>query len=209
MSISALNKAALESEHSSRIYFLFLDLAIEPFRACTGVRTYTTLGFDWLGIGEISGISDIADAADIAARQVTITASGVDPWITEPVLSRTNYKGRSAVIYRGLLDADNDLVDDPWIIWQGRMDVGSMVRDDQTNAAQIVCEPLAARLLRANVSRYSDQDHQIRFPGDKFYEFLPEMEKKDANWGGQRIAPATSGVGGTRGGGFTGQRRLF
>ena len=209
MSISALNQAALESEHSSRIYFLFLDLAIDPFRACTGVRTYTTLGFDWLGIGEIAGISDIADAADIAARQVTISASGVDPWITEPVLSRTNYKGRAAVIYRGMLDAENNLIDDPWIIWQGRMDVGSMVWEDNYTA-QIVCEPLAARLLRPNISRYSDEDHQIRHPGDKFFEFLPQMEKKDANWGGQRIAPATSGVGGAGGFGIDpAWRRLF
>lgn len=196
MTISASNQAALEAEHASRIHFLFLDFAIEPFYACTGVRTYTTLGQDWLGIGEISGISDIAEGADAAARPVTITASGVDSWITEPVLSRTNYKGRSAIVYRGQLDANRDLIDDPWPIWTGRMDVGSMQWDEEVYLANIVCEPLAARLLRANVSRYSDQDHQIRHPGDKFFEFLAQMEKKDVVWGGQRVAPSRGGAGG-------------
>jgi len=201
MPISALNQAALEAEHSGRIYFLFLDFAIEPFYACTGNRTYTWGGHDWLGLGEISGISEIAEAADIAARQVTITASGVDAYIVEPVLSRTNYKGKQAMIYRGLLDSNYDLIDDPILRWVGRMDVGSMYWDE-TYASQVVCEPLAARLLRPNVSRYSDEDHQLRYPGDKFYEFLPQMEKKDVTWGGQVVAPSVGGGGGgSRGGG--------
>jgi hypothetical protein len=57
------------------------------------------------------------------------------------------------------------------------------------------CEPIAARLLRPNISRYSDQDHQLRYPGDKFYEYLPQMEAKDAMWGGARIMPGGGGTG--------------
>lgn len=199
MSLSTLNKAAAEAEHSARIYFLFLDLTGDPLRACTGTRTYAFDSENWLGIGEISGISDIAEAADVAARPVTITLSGVDAWITEPVLSRVNYKGRAAKIYRGFLNADETLIDDPDIVWSGRMDVGSMMYDE-TYAAQMTCEPLAARLLRPNISRYSDEDHQLRHSGDKFYEFMAQMEKKDVTWGGQRVAPAT----GATSGGFTG-----
>ena len=191
MTFTGLNKAVLETDHAGRIYFLFLDLVGDPFYACTGTRTYTFNSQDWLGIGEIAGISDIADAADVAARPVTITMSGVDAWITEPVLSRVNYKGRSAIIYRGVMDYDETLVDDPEIIWSGRMDVGSMVYDQGTAMAQMVCEPLASRLLRANLSRYSDEDHQTRNSGDRFYEYLPQMEKKDVTWGGMRISPAT------------------
>ena len=201
MSLSALNKAAAESEHSGRIYFLFLDLAGDPFYACTGTRTYSFDSQSWLGIGEIAGISDIADAADVAARPVTITLSGVDAWITEPVLSRVNYKGRSAVIYRGWLDSEEVLIDDPDIIWSGRMDVGSMMLDEGTAMAQMTCEPLAARLLRPNISRYSDEDHQLRHPGDKFFEFLPQMEKKDVTWGGARVGITRWGGGGLGGGG--------
>jgi len=55
----------------------------------------------------------------------------------------------------------------------------------------VSCEPLAARLLRPNVSRYSDQDHQMRHPGDKFFEFLAQMENKDVTWGGQRVSPGS------------------
>lgn len=192
--VSASNIAALEAVHSARIYFLLLDFTGTPFRACTGNRTYSFDGNNYLGIGEIAGISDIVDTADVAARPVTIVLSGVDAAIVDPVMSRTNYKGRSAVIWRGLLDSDTDLIDDPFIIWQGRMDVGSMLRDKEY-VAQIVCEPLSARLLRENISRYSDQDHQLRHPGDKFFEFLSEMEKKDVIWGGHRVNPSGSGLG--------------
>jgi hypothetical protein len=77
------------------------------------------------------------------------------------------------------------------------MDVGSMVMDKEF-VAQVTCEPLPALLLRANISRYSDEDHQTRHPGDKFYEFLTQMEKKDVVWGGSRVSPSTSS--GTTGG---------
>ena len=200
MSISALNKAELESEHSNRIYFIHLDFAVSPFRACTGVRDYVWGGFTWYGVGDIQGISVIADMADIAARPVTVTLTGVDSYVVDPVQSRTNYKNLSAVIYRGLLDSDHNLVDDPFVTWSGRMDVGSMLRDDDYTA-QMVCEPLAARLLRPNISRYSDEDHQLRHSGDKFFEFLPQMEKKDVTWGGQRVAPTRGAGGGSRGSG--------
>ena len=195
--VSSLNKAALEAEHSARIYFIHLDFAVSPFYACTGARDYVFNSITWNGVGDISGISDVADAADAAARPLTVTLTGVDTYVTDPVQSRTNYKGRAATVYRGLLDSNFDLIDDPFKIWIGRMDVGTMLRDDDY-VAQMVCEPLAARLLRPNISRYSDEDHQLRSAGDKFFEFLPQMEKKDVTWGGKRISPTTGGSGGYR-----------
>jgi len=193
--ISTANLAELDSVHSGRIYFVALDFTGDAFFACTGTRSYTFGGDTYLGIGEIAGISEVVEASDAAARSITMTLSGVDAAITEPVLSRTNYKNRSAIVYRGLLDENEDLVDDPFIVWQGRMDVGSMSLGE-TQTAQMVSEPKAAQLLRANISRYSDQDHQERHSGDKFFEFLPQLEKKDVTWGGQRIMPFTGAGGG-------------
>ena len=192
--VSAANKTALEAEHSARIWFLFLDFSGDPFYACTGNRTYVFDGNNYLGVGEIAGISDIADTTDVAARPVTITLSGVDAPLRTHILNRQNYKGRSAQIHRGLMDSNFDLIDDPFIVWSGRMDVASMLYD-QEKIAQIVCEPLATRLLRPNISRYSDEDHQLRHAGDKFFEFLAQMEKKDVTWGGDRVAPTVGGFG--------------
>ncbi len=208
MSRSATNKTELESVHSRPIQFVFHDFSVSPFRACTGVRDYVWGGYTWYGVGDIQGISAIADMADIAARPVTTTLTGVDSYVVDPVQSRTNYKNRSTVLYEGFLDSDFDLVDDPDVIWAGRMDVGSMLRDD-TYTAQIVSEPLAARLLRPNISRYSDEDHQLRYSGDKFYEFLPQMEKKDVTWGGQRVAPSIASAGSPPVGFWPRMRRQF
>ncbi len=208
--VSALNKAELESAHSRRIYFIYLNFAVSPFYACTGDRDYVWNSITWNGVGDISGISDIADAADSAARPVTITLTGVDAYVTDPIQSRTNYKGRAAMIYRGFLDSNDDLVDTPETRFSGLMDVGTMIRDENY-VAQIVCEPIAARYLRAHISRYSDEDHQLRNPGDKFYEFQPQMEAKDVTWGGKRISPAAGWSGGSGGpiGPGRGFRRIF
>lgn len=199
MTISALNLAELNSEHNRPIYFLFMDLAGDPLYACTGVRSYTFNAQTWLGIGEIAGISEVAEIADVAARNLTLTLSGVDAWIVEPLRSRTNYKGRSVILYRGFLDADGELVDDPFVAWSGRMDVGTVMYDFGTAQAEMVCEPLAARLLRDNISRYSDEDHRLRHPADTFFIYLPQMEKKDVVWGASRVSPQGGGSVGSMG----------
>lgn len=193
MTLSASNLAALQADHSARIYFIFLDLANDPFYACTGTKPYSFNAQTWLGIGEINGIGDVAHASDAAARQLVLTLSGVDAYITEPLLNRSNYKGRKAEIYRGLLDENEDLIDDPWIIWDGRMDVGSVTLEQGTAVARMTCEPSAARLLRPNVSRYADEDHKLRHGTDDFFNLLPEMIKKDVLWGGARVIPGTAG----------------
>lgn len=198
MSISTNNLNELLKSHSRPIHFIFLDFAGDPLYACTGTKSYSFDGQTWLGIGEVAGISDVAEMADAAARGVSFTLSGVDSWIVTPALNRQNYKYRAAKIYRGQLDANEDLVDDPWLVWSGRMDVGSMTYDRKTASAQMDCEPDAARLLRANMSRYSNEDHQLRHSGDAFYEFLAQMEKKDAVWGGSRVSPGMGGGGGSK-----------
>jgi hypothetical protein len=195
VNISALNQAQLESPSAKDIYFIFLDFTGDPIHACTGTRSYVWGGETWLGIGEVAGISDIAEASDIAARPLTLTLSGVDSFVVQPALSRTNYKGRQAAVYRGFLDGDEDLVDDPYAVWTGRMDVAQLSLDAGIAAVQLRCEPLASRLLRPNISRFSDQDHQGRWPGDLFFQYLPQMADKDVVWGGQRIAPGGGGIG--------------
>ena len=199
--VSAANQTALEAEHSARIYFLLFDFSGDPFYACTGNHTYSFGGNDYLGVGEIAGISNIEVTTDIAARSVTFTLSGVDSALRAHILSRTDYKGRAAKVYRGLMDSNFDMIDDPELKWSGRMDVASMLYGE-VQMAEVVCEPLAAQLLRPNISRYSDEDHQLRSSGDKFFEFLAQIEQKDVIWGGKRIAPAIgsgwSGLGGWR-----------
>lgn len=190
---SAANQAALEAEHLRPLWFIHLDFAIDPLYACTANRSYLYDGNSYLGVGEIQGISNIPEGADIAARPITIIAAGTDSWITTPIQNRTNYKGRAAAIYKGYLDANLDLIDDPEPKWFGRMDVGSMTWDAGSFTAQMTCEPLQSRLLRANISRYSDEDHQLRHPGDKFFEFLPQMAEKDVIWGGNRVSPGIGG----------------
>lgn len=209
MTMSAANIAALEATHSRRIYFIYLNLAVDPFYGCTGTRTYTwTSGITspepaWLGLGDIGGIGDIMTGADVAARPIEITLSGVDAYITTPALNRVNYKNREASIWRGLLDENEDLIDTPHKVWTGTMDVASVIHDESGSVARMTCEPAAAKLLRPNVSRYANEDHQQRWPGDEFFEYLAQMEKKDVLWGGVRVIP---GVGG--GGIFSGQPGL-
>jgi hypothetical protein len=196
MTLSPTNKLALEAEHTARVYFIYLDLANDPLRACTGTRTYTTLGYDWLGIGEIGGLGNIVEAVDVSARPMSFGLSGVDPWIVEPLLSRVNYKNRDAKIYMGILLPDDELLDEPDLVWSGRMDVGSVTYDKNLAACLLVCEPDSARLLRNNVSRYSNADHQLYYPGDKFYEFITEISQKDLTWGGRSYGGTSSGGGG-------------
>lgn len=183
------NLTEQQAEHAREIFFLFLDFLPEAFYACTGTSDYDWGGETWFGLGEIGAFSEFAEASDTTARPLTVSLTASDATIATVVNNRTNYKNRAARVYRGYLNADYELVADPDPIWVGRMDVGSMVESDSEVVVQFSCEPLAARLIRPRLSRMSIEDHQLRWPTDRFFEFQPALQSLEVRWGGQAVRP--------------------
>jgi hypothetical protein len=165
---------------------LKLDFVSETTRVWNGVGTLRTGGADWLGLGTLSGISGLEQAAGGKAPSATLTLSGIDP-ATAPRL-RTQFeeeaKGRKATAYLQFFRGEADVpTDDPVAIRTGTMQSATVSADGSgTRVIEVRAESLFALRRRPKYGLYTDSDRQLRFPGDKGLEFIPSLMNKVATW---------------------------
>lgn len=162
-------------------------------------------GHAYDGLGDYGGFDSIQELPDSTARGLILTLSGVP---THLVVSAMNeqYQGRIVILYVGLLDIDSMAwIDNPEVVWEGRMDY--MTIDIQETAAtmQMHCEH---RLNKEPlVARYTDQDQQLAFPGDSFFNLTWQIPLATASWGAVTVQhpqnrPSNNGSSVTRNGGY-------
>lgn len=169
--------------HISERVFVFIDFDSGAVRLHDGWGNITWNSQTWSGIGDFGGISTVQEAPDVGPRSVTLRLSGVDSAYVASALDRTDYKGRTVEIYVGACDADGDLVADPDLLWRGTADVASVTMDKNAAEIELQCENELADLGEPNLNRFSDEDHQLRNPGDDFFEYLPLMINRNVKWG--------------------------
>ncbi len=144
---------------------------------------------DYTGLGDFGGISKIEETIEGKTDRVTLTLSGVKSSLVALALA-SGWRWQPGTIYKGWLNVStNVLVETPRIRFRGWMD--SMPFDlgtsDPPKPATINVS-IVSRFARweapFDVPRWSNNDHQKRRPGDKFFEFMAEIAKgQEIFWG--------------------------
>jgi hypothetical protein len=181
--------AAIESSAVRPAIFVESNFTSGPLYAWTGLGSIDWNGHTWLGVGSLGSISTIEEGSDVNAKGITIGLSGIDPVLLTGVVSEFQ-TGLPVTVYFGLFDASMALIADPVISFQGRMDQPTLDVDGQTASISINCEN---RLLDMNVSverRYTNEDQQLDYPGDRGFEFVNSIQEVAINWG---RTPSTKG----------------
>ena len=152
-------------------------------RLWSGVGDLVFSGDTYTGAGTLGSVSLIEESSSLKATGVVLTLSGIDSSIITIALGE-HYQGRTVQMWLGFLDTSYALIVDPLLMFQGRMDVMTITDHGATATISITAESRAIDLERANkVLFYSDQSQQALFAGDKFFEFVPEMQEKVIVWG--------------------------
>lgn len=140
-----------------------------------GGNTYSALG-NWLSFGEVD------ESADLRAGSVNIGLSGVNQANISTALTE-NFIERRAVIRRGFFDANNQVIIDPVILFDGRIDSWSLHEDVDNNTSTITWQAATHWIdfERAAGRRTNHDDQQVWFPGDRGFEFAAETD--DIVWG--------------------------
>lgn len=147
-------------------------------------------GVQWLGAGRVGRVSAVVEGEDIQAYGVQLTLSGVDADLLSIALAE-RYQGRAILMRLALLGDDYTVIDDPVVIFRGRMDTMPIDRG-QTATINLKAEGRLADLERARTRRYNSADQQIVYPGDTFFDSVPEMVEKQLYWGMATPAGASS-----------------
>jgi hypothetical protein len=158
------------------------DYEGDVLRAWTGIGDLAWAGYTWLGVGHILGISEITETTSLRAEGAQFTLSAVEQSQLATVLGY-HYQGRPAKLWLGALDDAGQLVTDPVLIFQGRMDTLEIGDDAESATLTQSVESELIDLRRARGRRYTDETQRAMYPGDRGLEFIAGLQDKAVRWG--------------------------
>lgn len=183
--IDADLKAAAQSQVFK--YVVLVDLAFPSgnVRVHNSVGTYSFGGNDYLGVGAFGSIDVIAESNNLVDSPIKLSLSSVTDEIIEALRNDDIY-GRDADIYLCALDEDNQLKGTPTNWVSGYMEKKELIVGQDSGVA-ITIQTRAARLKQRNNKRYTIEAHQVDYPEDMFFQFLPYVIGAEIPWGGSEI----------------------
>lgn len=144
------------------------------------VRHIDWNGLTYRGLGDLGNVSKMEENSDLDPANYSITLSGVNPDLMQAVLNE-NYLNRPAECRLALLDDNDQILYEPMLYFAGKMDLIS-VRHAAKAAIEITVRDNLADWARPRTERYTDQDQQARYPGDKGFEFVTAIASKEITW---------------------------
>ncbi len=177
----ALN-AKMKGESLEVVFLVELEYPSGILRLWNG---YGELSFDselWTGGGEFLRISEIKETEAIVASGMVFTLSGIPSAAITNALG-TDYQGRPATLYVGVLDTDmRTLIADPYVVFEGLMDVQTINDGGDTATVSVTAENHLVDLQRATNRTYTPEDQAIEFPADRGLDFIASLQTKDVLW---------------------------
>lgn len=170
----------------------------------TGIGTLTWNSHSWLGVGTFGGVSAITQTADLAAENITLSLSGIPSDLVAAAIDECR-QHFSVDVYLGFLDSAGAVVVDPIRAFAGRMDVPTIQDGGDTATISITAENPLIDLKRASERRYTHDDQQIDFPGDKGFQYVPAIQEWNGVWG--KAGPTGNPTSGQTSSGSSGTNR--
>lgn len=182
--LSATNEAAAQADTIAPVLFLDLGFDSGAVRVHSWLGNITWGGNTYTGVGMLGQVNTIEEDSELARTPLSLTLSGI-PTSMISVLLNDHYQGRTATLYLGYLGTDTlQLVDDPFILYRGRMDTPE-IDQGETLTITLSVESRFAAWDRPQVRRYNNADQQSRYPGDLGLGFVEQSTEKQIAWGTQ------------------------
>lgn len=138
-------------------------------------------GQTWLGVGKLGAIAEVDENTDLAMSNLTLSLVGTDSTLMSVALNE-DYRNREAIIYVGFLDADDQVVGAPAVVFRGRMDSMGAEIGKQVSISLSIVNRLAD-WERSRNGRYTNEEQQKLYSGDKGLEFMVQAVEKEIFWG--------------------------
>lgn len=176
---------AVSSDRLTPIDLVRLDWETGETRFWAGVGTIETLdGNAWTGTGTLGRVGKIEETAELRAVSVELTLSGISAEILD-IAKGQGWQGRDVLIYRGVIEetpSGRQWVGEPLQVFGGVMDTMKLAEGAQ-NAIAITAESELIDLERTKARRYTSEDQQAQYTGDRFFDAVPSLQEKEIVWG--------------------------
>lgn len=142
------------------------------------------------GVGTLGAISNVSEGSEISARGITVSMSGIPSDLISLVLGDVR-QGAVGKVHMGFLNSSGVVIDDPILMFEGKLDVPSIQEGSDTSTITLSYESRLIDLQRPRESRYTNEDQQRAFPGDLGCEFIASLQEKQITWGKANPAKPT------------------
>jgi len=140
-----------------------LQFADNTIYVWSGITPLIWNGNTYQGVGSLGSISTISEDSTVEAKKVTFELSGIPADLVSEVLYETRLLYRAQAWF-ALWDENYNLIPDPVLSYQGKMDQPSLSDDTKTCSISISCENVLVDLNRACYRRFTNDDQQIDLP---------------------------------------------
>lgn len=172
---------ALAAGHVRFLVFVEMDFSSGMLRVNNSAINLDWNGYSWLGVGRLGGVDPVREGSGLESVGLAFRISGV-PAANVATALGTHYQGRRCRLWLAPLTAGHVVIPDPALVFWGRLDTMD-IELGQTATLSVSAESRLAAWDRPNVRRYNHEDQQIDYPGDKFFEFVPQMVDRLLVWG--------------------------
>lgn len=158
----------------------------------TGIGDLIFNGDTYLGIGNLGSISSYKETQNLKAEGITFTLSGNIGSNISKALDE-EFQNRICTLWLGFFDTavSPGLLNDPIIIFQGRMDNMPIDHGSESSTVSIQAENVLVSLENAVNRRYTPKDHALdkfiaddgTVVNDKGFNFVATLEDKEIVWG--------------------------
>lgn len=172
---------AAASDSPTAVTFVKLEFGSGTLFANNSSVNISYGGDTYLGVGKLGAMNEVEESADTAASMMSLSLNGIDTTTLSAALTE-DYRNRPATIYVAFLDASDAVIGVPAIVFRGRMDSMSVEVGDTTN----ITLQIVNRLVdweRTRNGRYTNEEQQKLYPGDKGLEFVVQAVEKEIYWG--------------------------
>lgn len=150
-------------------------------RLWSGAGDKSWNGQTWHGAGNLIGISEIVETAKITAQGLTASLSGMPSSLISTVHSQARH-GKPGKVWLGFLDSAEAIIADPYLAFEGRLDVPSIEDAGDTCMISIQYESRLVDLQRPRVWRWDHESQQAVFPDDMGFQYVAELQNHELEW---------------------------
>lgn len=173
------------------MYAAELDFKDGMVRVHTGTGSLVINGETYEGVGTLGSVSAARETNDASGPlKINLTLSGLDSDIVKESL-QDRCRGRQGRVYFVAIDRDGNQAAD--ILFSGRMDAAKFTFDQSDSSIVVPLVDRMAEWDRRNVKRWTDENHQLRHPGDRFFKAVSQVSEWPIRWGSAVGLPSTGG----------------
>ena len=177
-SLTAGVLAELDKRVRNLAFLVKAEFDSETVRFWTGLGDLTFDSEVYTGAGNALGVSEIRETAAVQAVGVRVLLNGLDPAILSTLLTEP-VQGRPITIWMAFLDSSDALITDPFVAFSGFMDVPTIEDNATTLNASTTAESDLVVLEKAPFLKWTHEQQQIAFPGDRGFEFINAIQEKE------------------------------